>query len=129
MKAIDDEDLLANVRARGRQLRGLLESRLGQHPLIGDIRGRGLFLGVEFVLNRETKTPFPAAAKLAQKLKAAAMAEGLMIYPAGGCAGGVLGDHVLLAPPYIVSADEIDIIVARFEKAIDRALELATAAL
>jgi adenosylmethionine-8-amino-7-oxononanoate aminotransferase len=129
LKAIDDEDLLANVRARGRQLRGLLESRLGQHPLIGDIRGRGLFLGIEFVLNRETKTPFPAAAKLAQKLKAAAMAEGLMIYPASGCAGGVLGDHVLLAPPYIVSADEIDIIVARFEKAIDRALELATAAL
>ena len=129
LKAIDDEDLLANVAARGAQLRGLLAARLGQHPHVGDIRGRGLFCGVEFVRDRETKAPFPAAAKLAQKLKDAAMAEGLMIYPASGCADGVLGDHVLIAPPYIVSAEEIETIVARFEKAANRALEIAAAPL
>jgi adenosylmethionine-8-amino-7-oxononanoate aminotransferase len=84
---------------------------------------------VEFVRDRETKAPFPAAAKLAQKLKDAAMAEGLMIYPASGCADGVLGDHVLLAPPYIVSAEEIATIVGRFASAVDRVLEMAAAAL
>jgi hypothetical protein len=129
VKAIDDENLLANVVARGEQLRGLLDARLGQHPHVGDIRGRGLFCGVEFVRDRETKAPFPVAARLAQKLKDAAMAEGLMIYPASGCADGVLGDHVLIAPPYIVSAGEIEAIVARFEKAADRALETAAASL
>jgi adenosylmethionine-8-amino-7-oxononanoate aminotransferase len=129
VKAIDDESLLANVVARGEQLRGLLDARLGQHPHVGDIRGRGLFCGVEFVRDRETKAPFPVAARLAQKLKDAAMAEGLMVYPASGCADGVLGDHVLIAPPYIVSAGEIEAIVARFERAANRALEIAAASL
>jgi adenosylmethionine-8-amino-7-oxononanoate aminotransferase len=129
LKAIDDEDLLANVAARGAQLRELLVARLGQHPHVGDIRGRGLFCGVEFVGDRETKAPFPVTAKLAQKLKDAAMAEGLMIYPASGCADGFLGDHVLIAPPYIVSAEEIEAIAARFEKAVNRALEIAATSL
>jgi adenosylmethionine-8-amino-7-oxononanoate aminotransferase len=128
LKAIDDENLLANVAARGDQLRGLLKARLGRHPHVGDIRGRGLFYGVELVRDRQTKEPFPAAAQLASKLKLAAMAEGLMIYPASGCADGVLGDHVLIAPPYIVSAAEIEIIVRRFETALSRALEEAAAA-
>jgi adenosylmethionine-8-amino-7-oxononanoate aminotransferase len=123
LKTIDDENLLANVAARGAQLRALLVARLGQHPHIGDIRGRGLFCGVEFVLDRETKEPFPAAARLAQRLKDAAMAGGLMIYPASGCADGVLGDHVLIAPPYIVNAAEIEIIAARFETTVTLALE------
>jgi adenosylmethionine-8-amino-7-oxononanoate aminotransferase len=129
LKAIDDEGLLANVAARGKQLRALLEARFGQHPNVGDIRGRGLFCGVEFVRDRETKAPFPAAAKLAQKLKAAAMAEGLMIYPASGCVDGALGDHAMIAPPFIVSAREIEIIVARFERAVASALASAAAAL
>ena len=123
------DGLLSNVVAMGERLRGGLQARFGQHPHVGDIRGRGLFCGVEFVRDRETKTPFPATAKLAQNLKDAAMAEGLMIYPASGCADGVLGDHVLIAPPYIVSAGEIEAIVARFEKAANRALETAAASL
>jgi adenosylmethionine-8-amino-7-oxononanoate aminotransferase len=128
LKTIDDEDLLANVAARGAQLRGLLEARLGQHPHVGDIRGRGLFYGVELVRDRQTKEPFPAAARLASRLKTAAMAEGLMIYPASGAADGVLGDHAMIAPPYIVNASEIEIIVSRFETALARALESAAAA-
>ncbi len=127
LKAIDDENLLAAVAARGAQLRALLEARLGQHPHVGDIRGRGLFYGVELVRDRQTREPFPAATQLASRLKEAAMAEGLMIYPASGCADGVLGDHVLIAPPYIVSAVEIEIIVARFETALRRALDEAAA--
>src|SRR5471030_287138 len=111
LRTIDDENLLANVIARGAQLRALLQARLGQHPHIGDIRGRGLFCGVEFVRNRETKAPFPAAVRLAATLKEAAMESGLMIYPASGCADGVLGDHAMIAPPYIVGAREIEIIV------------------
>jgi adenosylmethionine-8-amino-7-oxononanoate aminotransferase len=129
LKAIDDENLLANVAARGAQLRELLTARLGQHPHVGDIRGRGLFCGVEFVRDRETKAPFPVTAKLAQKLKDSGMAEGLMIYPASGCADGVLGDHAMIAPPYIVSAGEIETIAARFEKAANRALEIAAMSL
>jgi adenosylmethionine-8-amino-7-oxononanoate aminotransferase len=127
LETIDRDRLLANVSARGEQLNEALTARLGQHPHVGDIRGRGLFRGVELVANRENKTPFPAKAKLAQKLKNAAMARGLMIYPASGCADGVLGDHALLAPPYIVGASDVEIIVERFAQALDAAAEAAQA--
>jgi adenosylmethionine-8-amino-7-oxononanoate aminotransferase len=127
LETIDRDNLLDNVRARGEQLSALLNARLGQHPHVGDIRGRGLFRGVEFVQDRESKEPFPAKAKLAQRLKEAAMAHGLMIYPASGGADGVLGDHALLAPPYIVSAADVEAIVERFAAAVDAALEGATA--
>jgi adenosylmethionine-8-amino-7-oxononanoate aminotransferase len=129
IEAIERERLLDNVRARGEQLNALLSARLGQHPHVGDIRGRGLFRGVELVRERDSKAPFPAAAKLAERLKKAAMARGLMTYPASGCLDGVLGDHVLLAPPYIVSAAEIEIIVDRFALSLDDAIAGAHAAL
>lgn len=129
LETIDRDRLLDNVRERGDQLDALLKSRLGQHSHIGDIRGRGLFRGVEFVRDRESKAPFPAEAKLAQKLKATAMARGLMVYPASGCVDGFSGDHVLLAPPYIISASEIEIAVDRFVDAVEAALSEAHAAL
>jgi adenosylmethionine-8-amino-7-oxononanoate aminotransferase len=125
LDTIDRDHLLDNVRARGEQLDASLKARLGQHPHIGDIRGRGLFRGVEFVRDRESKTPFPAEAKLAYRLKAAAMARGLMIYPSSGCADGILGDHALLAPPYIVSAADVEMIVERFAQAVDDAIAQA----
>jgi adenosylmethionine-8-amino-7-oxononanoate aminotransferase len=125
LRTIEAENLLANVVARGTQLRALLHARLGQHPHVGDIRGRGLFCAVEFVRDRVSKDPFPAQARLAATLKEAAMQDGLMIYPAGGCADGVLGDHAMIAPPYVVSAREIEIIVDRFVGAAQRAFELA----
>jgi adenosylmethionine-8-amino-7-oxononanoate aminotransferase len=129
METIDRDRLLENVRARGEQLNALLRVRVGQHPHVGDIRGRGLFRGVEFVRDRGGKTPFPAEAKLAQKLKAAAMARGLMIYPASGCVDGVLGDHVLLAPPYVVGSADVELIVERFVAAIEAALEQSVSTL
>ena len=122
IEAIYEEDLLGNVRARGAELKALLDHRLGQHPHVGDIRGRGLFYGIELVCDRDTKAPFPASRQLAGKLKAAALEAGLMIYPASGCADGVLGDHVLLAPPYIVRSAQLEAIVDRLGTALDRTM-------
>ena len=95
---------------------------LRQSSACGDIRGRGLFQAVELVEDRSTKAPFDPAKKLHAKVKKAAMARGLMVYPMGGTIDGVRGDHVLLAPPFIVTADQIGEIVDRLGSAIDDAL-------
>lgn len=124
---IDDEDLLANVKARGEQLRAMLRDRLGDHPHVGDIRGRGLFVGIEFVLDRDGKTPFDPARKLNALIKREAMHRGLMIYPMGGTIDGKQGDHVLLAPPFICTPSDIDRIVARLCDAVGAALATAGA--
>jgi adenosylmethionine-8-amino-7-oxononanoate aminotransferase len=115
-------DLLANVRTMGALLRCRLGERFGNHPHVGDIRGRGLFQAVELVEERSTKAPFDSAKKLHAKVKKAAMARGLMVYPMGGTIDGARGDHVLLAPPFIVTADQIGEIVDRLGSAIDDAL-------
>jgi adenosylmethionine-8-amino-7-oxononanoate aminotransferase len=123
LEVIEQEDLLQNVRERGRQLKLVLHQRLGDHPFVGDIRGRGLFVGLEIVQDRKTKQPFDPSLNQAAKIKKAAMALGLMCYPGGGTADGYQGDHVLLAPPYIATAAEIDLITERICEAIDIALE------
>lgn len=112
-KVIAEENLLANVQARGEQLRQSLRDRWGDHPHVGDIRGRGLFIGVEVVQDRATKTPFDPARKLNARIKAVAKERGLLVYPMGGTVDGVRGDHILLAPPFICTAAEIDEIVTR----------------
>ena len=119
---IEDEDLLANVKARGEQLRATLRERLGDHPHIGDIRGRGLFVGIEFVADRERKTPFDPACKLNAVIKREAMARGLMVYPMGGTIDGKQGDHVLLAPPFICTPNDIERIAERLHDAVSAAL-------
>ena len=119
---ITDEDLLPNVRARGEQLRATLRDRLGDHPYIGDIRGRGLFVGIEFVADRERKTPFDPAYKLNAVIKREAMARGLMVYPMGGTIDGKQGDHVLLAPPFICTPNDIERIAERLHDAVSAAL-------
>ena len=122
LDAIDAEDLLANVRARGTELRAALEARFGQHPNVGDIRGRGLFLGIELVADRETKEPLDPAARTHARIKAAAMARGLMTYPMGGTIDGRRGDHVMLAPPFIVSESDVARIVDLLAAALDDVL-------
>jgi len=119
INAIEERDLLANVRDRGAELRAALEDRFGQHPHIGDIRGRGLFIGLEIVRDRESKEPCDGGAALAGAIKANAMAAGLMIYPMGGTIDGSRGTHILLAPPYILESGHIGIIVDRLGAAID----------
>ncbi|MBW9103291.1 aspartate aminotransferase family protein [Paraburkholderia phenoliruptrix] len=121
-RAIDEENLLPNVLARGEQLRGLLREHYAQHPHIGDVRGRGLFVGVELVRNRETRAPFDAGLKLHAAIRREAFARGLMVYPMGGTVDGKIGDHVLLAPPFICTARDIDEIVSRLAEAIQGAL-------
>ncbi|MBR0845656.1 aspartate aminotransferase family protein [Bradyrhizobium liaoningense] len=119
---IREDGLLEQVRERGRQLEQRLTERFGNHRHIGDIRGRGLFWAIELVADRASRTSFDPALKLHQKIKAEAFANGLGCYPGGGTVDGVRGDHVLLAPPYIASADEIDLIVDRLGKAVDNVL-------
>ncbi|MGH6949658.1 MAG: aspartate aminotransferase family protein [Vitreimonas sp.] len=121
-ETIRRDNLLANVRDMGALLRRRLGERFGNHPHVGDIRGRGLFHAVELVEDRSTKVPFDPARKLHAKVKKAAMARGLMVYPMGGTIDGTRGDHVLLAPPFIVTADQIGEIVDRLGNAIDDAL-------
>ncbi|MET4607364.1 adenosylmethionine-8-amino-7-oxononanoate aminotransferase [Bradyrhizobium sp. JR4.1] len=119
---IREDGLLSRVKERGKQLELRLTERFGNHRHIGDIRGRGLFWAIELVADRGSRTSFDPALKLNQKIKAEALADGLGCYPGGGTVDGVRGDHVLLAPPYIVSADEIDLIVDKLGTAVDNVL-------
>jgi adenosylmethionine-8-amino-7-oxononanoate aminotransferase len=122
-QVISEEHLLDNVKVLGAQLERRLTERFGNHRHVGDIRGRGLFQAVELVADRATRTPFDPALKLHQRIKAAAFEGGLACYPAGGTMDGRSGDHVLLAPPYIATSEDIDMIVDRLGHAVDGALK------
>jgi adenosylmethionine-8-amino-7-oxononanoate aminotransferase len=121
-QVIKRDRLLDNVQAMGSRLARRLGERFGNHPHVGDIRGRGLFQAIELVADRSEKTPFDPALKLHARVKAEAMARGLMVYPSGGTADGVRGDHVLLAPPFIIDAATIDTVVERLGDAVDAAV-------
>jgi hypothetical protein len=121
-EVIRRDNLLANVRAMGDHLRQRLAARFGNHAHVGDIRGRGLFLGLELVADRSTKEPFDPKLKLHARIKREAMSRGLMVYPMGGTIDGAHGDHVLLAPPFIIDAGTVDMIVDRLGDAVDAAI-------
>ena len=114
--------LLANVVKMGARLERRLNERFAQHPFVGDIRGRGLFLALELVSDRASKRPFDPALKLHARVKREAMAQGLMVYPMGGAIDGVQGDHILLAPPFIIGPSEVDMIVERLDASLEAAL-------
>ncbi|MBR8343208.1 aspartate aminotransferase family protein [Burkholderia ambifaria] len=126
-RVIAEEKLLDNVKARGEQLRASLRAHYGAHPHVGDVRGRGLFVGVELVRDRDSKATFDPALKLHAAVKREAMQRGLMVYPMGGTIDGVNGDHILIAPPFVCTAQQIDTIVERLSGAIDAALASAGA--
>ncbi len=119
---IEGNNLLSRVREQGDKLDAALRAEFGQHPHVGDIRGRGLFRGVELVEDRETKKPFDPARKLNAKIKANAFEAGLICYPMGGTIDGVRGDHILLAPPFIIEDAQIDEVVTKLSGAITGAL-------
>jgi adenosylmethionine-8-amino-7-oxononanoate aminotransferase len=121
-QTIREENLLQAVRARGEDLSAALTERFGNHAHIGNIRGRGLFMGLELVRDRTSRQPFDPALKLHARVKAEAMARGLMCYPMGGTIDGRQGDHVLLAPPYIITPDEIGELTEKLGAALDAAL-------
>jgi hypothetical protein len=121
-RAIERDDLLANVAGQGEKLRADLRARFGDHSHVGDIRGRGLFIGVELVAERAGKTPFDPAHRLNARIKSAAFQRGLICYPGGGTADGKRGDHVLLAPPYILDDAHREELVEKLAAAIADAL-------
>ncbi|TRW97750.1 aspartate aminotransferase family protein [Paracoccus sp. M683] len=122
VSAILDRGLLPQVQAKGEALQAALQARFGQHPHVGDIRGRGLFRGIELVADRDSKAPFDPSRGVAGKIKAAAFAEGLICYPMAGTIDGRQGDHILLAPPFIISDAEMGMLVDRLERAIGAVL-------
>ena len=110
-RVIREEALLDCAQDAGQRLMNLLKGRFGNHPNVGDIRGRGLLLALELVADRTTKSPFDPALTMHQRAKTEAFARGLLIYPSGGSVDGRSGDHVLLAPPYNITDNELELIV------------------
>jgi adenosylmethionine-8-amino-7-oxononanoate aminotransferase len=121
-RTIEEDNLLDNVQRQGAALRQRLEARFGNHHHIGDIRGRGLFVGVELVEDRAGREPFDPGLKLHTRIKRQAMSRGLICYPGGGTIDGKRGDHVLLAPPYIIDDDHVSEIVDILGESVDAAL-------
>jgi adenosylmethionine-8-amino-7-oxononanoate aminotransferase len=121
-REIRGRNLLANVNRMGAALRETLLDRLGNHPHVGDIRGRGLLLAIELVADRLTKEPFPPSLRLHARIKQRGMETGIMLYPMGGTVDGQRGDHVMLMPPFIIEQRHIDEIVDRLSASLELAL-------
>jgi adenosylmethionine-8-amino-7-oxononanoate aminotransferase len=107
LRILEAESLVEASAAKGERLQGLLRERFGDHPNVGEIRGRGLMVGVEFVTDRSTRAPFPRASKLVETIVRSARADGLLLYSGSGNANGVDGDTVLLGPPFVVTDEEL----------------------
>ncbi|KUJ80644.1 hypothetical protein AVO45_06295 [Ruegeria marisrubri] len=122
VRELTGRDLPARAGVMGDKLNAALESAFGQHPNVGDIRGRGLFRGIELVADRDSKAPFDPALGLAGKIKKAAVAEGLICYPMSGTRDGRNGDHILLAPPFIIEDAQIGELAEKLSRAISASL-------
>ena len=122
MTTLLEEQLIGRVKEQGGKLMASLKDRFADHPHIGDIRGKGLFLGMEFVLDRQTKQPFDPGDATHRRFKAAAFEQGLICYPMGGTVDGRHGDHVLIAPPFIITDDQIDELGAKLQAAVSQVL-------
>ncbi len=116
------DKLVERCAQQGARLRAALEDKFRQHPQVGDIRGRGLFQAIELVADRASKAPFEPSLKLHARVKKAAMAAGLLCYPMGGTIDGARGDHVLLAPPFIITDGELDLLIERLTTAVNDAV-------
>ena len=121
-QVIERDGLLQKVQRGAHVLQALLAEKFANHPHVGELRGRGYFWGVELVAERAGKTPFDPARRLHARVKSEAFARGLLVYPMGGTVDGRYGDHILLAPPFIVTDDELALIVERLAEAVDAAI-------
>jgi adenosylmethionine-8-amino-7-oxononanoate aminotransferase len=119
VRELTEQDLSAQAARLGAQLHDLLQTRFGNHPHVGDIRGRGLFWGLELVADRGSKAPFDPVLGLAGKIKVAAFDAGLICYPMSGTRDGRQGDHILLAPPFIITPDQLTELVDKLEQALN----------
>jgi adenosylmethionine-8-amino-7-oxononanoate aminotransferase len=127
-RRLHDDGLLARVSPLGTALESRLRSAFAAHPRVGDIRGRGLFWGLELVADRERKTPFDPRARIHARVKAEALKAGLLCYPMGGTIDGERGDHVLLAPPFILEERQLDELLSKLGQALDAVLRSPVAA-
>jgi len=121
-QVFEEDNLIARVARMGDRLADALAAQFADHPHVGDLRGRGLFRAVELVADRASKEPFPAAKKLAARIKARAMENGLICYPMAGTVDGTKGDHVLLAPPFIITDAQIAELTDKLARSIDEAI-------
>ncbi|MEA2675522.1 MAG: hypothetical protein QOI92_2714, partial [Chloroflexota bacterium] len=127
LRIIETEGLVEASAAKGELLLARLRARLGDHPHVGEIRGRGLLLGVELVADRETRAPFPRAHRITESVLRAGRAAGVLLYPSTGLADGTNGDAIVLGPPFVTTDEELTAIVDRLAVAIDVALAAAVA--
>jgi hypothetical protein len=119
---VRDRDLLSNVRKMGGMLKTALSEQFGNHPHVGDIRGRGLFVALELVNDRDTKEPFDAELKLAERIRVRAMENGLICYPMGGVVDGKRGENVMLAPAFIFEEQHVFELVDKLSRTLDDVL-------
>ena len=122
LRILETEKLVEASADKGERLRALVNERLGGHPNVGDVRGRGLLVGVELVADRATRRPFPRSARLIEKVMAHALEAGLLIYHGTGNADGTNGDTVLLGPPFVVTDAELESVADRLGDAVERAV-------
>jgi adenosylmethionine-8-amino-7-oxononanoate aminotransferase len=123
IRFLQQHDLLSRCKEMGEALHQELRAKLAAHPLVGDIRGRGLLAGIEFVQNKTTRTPFPRAWRVVELISATALAHGLVVWPNVGHVDGKDGDLILLAPPFIVTAEQVQEIVTIMSRVLDIVVE------
>lgn len=128
LRILETEDLVAASATKGDRLRAMLTDALGQHPNVGEVRGRGLMVGLEIVADRETRAPFPRSSKVAEAVVRAARERGVLVYSGTGNADGTNGDTILLGPPFVITDDELGRIVEVLAEAIPAAITLAAGA-
>ena len=125
LRILDEEDLVHASEVMGDRLQALLVDRLGANEWVGEIRGRGLMVGIELVEDRATRRAFPRAARLTEAIVRTARDAGVLVYSGTGNANGIDGDTILLGPPFVVTGPEIERIV----ETVAAAVETATAAI
>ena len=123
LRILRDEDLVAASHTKGERLQDLLHEHLAPHPNVGEIRGRGLMVGLELVEDRETRRPFARAARLTEAIVRSARDRGLLLYSGTGEANGMDGDTILIGPPFVVTDDELVRIADVTAEAIGAAVE------
>ncbi|HEU4571629.1 MAG TPA: aminotransferase class III-fold pyridoxal phosphate-dependent enzyme, partial [Candidatus Limnocylindrales bacterium] len=124
---LERESLVDASAAKGERLRALLDERLSDHPNVGEVRGRGLMVGIELVADRDTREPFPRAARVAEQIVSGARDAGLLLYSGTANANGIDGDILLLGPPFVVTDDELALIADRTVETIDRVVTAVAA--
>jgi adenosylmethionine-8-amino-7-oxononanoate aminotransferase len=125
LRIIEDEDLVAASAVKGDRLQSLLRARLDGHPHVGDIRGRGLLVGVELVADRDSRAPFPRTDRVTESIVRAAREMGLLLYSGTGLADGTNGDAILLGPPFVITDDELVAVADRLTESIEASIPAA----